>query len=182
VKTAPRENEIKLRIAQADEARTDLARRGAELVRKRHLEDNVLLDDAARSLARRGCVLRVRRNDLGGVLTYKGPRAEREGVKTRVEWETTVADADALAAIVAALGFRPVFRYQKYREVYRLGDVEVVLDETPIGSFLEIEGEIGAIHAAAVQLGFGPADYIRDSYPALYAAAGGRGDMVFEPA
>jgi hypothetical protein len=57
--------------------------------------------------------------------------------------------------------------------------VEVVVDETPIGAFLEIEGEVEAIHAAAAALGFGPADYIRDSYAALFAASGGTGDMLF---
>jgi adenylate cyclase class 2 len=176
---APRENEVKLRIARADEAREQLARHGAERVRARHLEDNVLFDDAAASLVRRGCALRVRRTDQGGVLTFKGPRTDREGVKTRPEWETAVADADALSAIVQALGFRPAFRYQKYREVYRWRGVEVVVDETPIGAFLEIEGEVEAIHAAAAALGFGPADYIRDSYAALFAASGGTGDMLF---
>ena len=72
-----------------------------------------------------------------------------------------------------------MFRYQKYREVYRWNDVEVVVDETPIGSFLEIEGDLAAIHAAAADLGYGPADYIRESYAALFLAGGGRGDMLF---
>ena len=176
---AARENEVKLRIASAEEARRDLVRRGAERVRARHLEDNVLFDDAAASLSRRGCALRIRRTDQGGLLTYKGPRADREGVKTRPEWETSVADADALTAIVGALGYRPVFRYQKYREVFRWNGVEVVVDETPIGTFLEIEGEIAAIHAAAERLGYRPDDYIRESYAALFLAGGGTGDMLF---
>ena len=179
---APRENEVKLKVARAEDARADLVRRGAVLVRPRHFEDNLLFDDETRSLARHGCALRVRTTDAGGVLTYKGPRTDREGVKTREEWETAVADAAAARAIVAALGFRPVFRYQKYREVYRWGGVEIVVDETPIGSFLEIEGELPAIHAAAAALGYGPGDYIRESYAALFVAAGGTGHMVFPPA
>jgi adenylate cyclase class 2 len=173
------ESEIKLRVGRLDEARAALARLGAAEVRARHLEDNVLFDDAASSLAAAGCLLRVRRAEADGVLTWKGPRRDREGVKTRREVETTVGDPDALRAILEALGFRPVFRYQKYREVYRWKDVEIVLDETPIGSFLEIEGELAGIHAAAAALGYAPRDYIRDSYGALFAAAGGRGDMVF---
>jgi adenylate cyclase class 2 len=179
--SAPRENEVKLRIARADDARAELLRRGARLVRARHFEDNVLFDDASRALGRRGCALRVRITDQGGVLTYKGPRTDREGVKTRDEWETAVADAAAARAIVEALGFQPVFRYQKYREVYRWDAVEVVVDETPIGSFLEIEGELPGIHAAAAALGYGPSDYLRESYAALFLAGGGTGDMVFEP-
>jgi adenylate cyclase class 2 len=173
------ESEIKLRVGRPDEARALLARLGADKVRDRHLEDNVLFDDAASTLAAAGCLLRVRRTEAGGVLTYKGPRRDREGVKSRREVETTVGDADALQAIVEALGFRPAFRYQKYRAVYRWRDVEIVVDETPIGCFLEIEGALPGIHAAAAALGYAPADYIRDSYVALFAAAGGRGDMVF---
>ncbi len=173
------ESEIKLRVGRLDEACGALARLGAERVRARHLEDNVLFDDASGSLAGAGCLLRVRRTPKGGLLTYKGPRRDREGVKTRREVETTVGDADALQAIVEALGFRRVFRYQKYREVYRWNDVEIVVDDTPIGSFLEIEGTLPGIHEAAAALGYAPADYIRDSYVALFAAAGGQGDMVF---
>jgi adenylate cyclase, class 2 len=179
---APRENEVKLRVARADEARADLTGHGAVRVRPRHFEDNVLFDDAARSLGRRGCALRVRTTDAGGVLTYKGPRTDREGVKTREEWETEVTDPAAARAIVEALGLRPVFRYQKYREVYHWGGVEIVVDETPIGVFLEIEGELPAIHAAAAALGYGPSDYIRESYASLFLAGGGTGDMVFAPA
>lgn len=174
------ESEVKLRIARPHDARAALARLGAERVRARHFEDNVLFDDAASSLVSGGRALRVRRTDQGGVLTYKGARADRDGVKTRPEIETTVADADALQGVLQALGFRPVFRYQKYREVYRWDGVEIVVDETPIGSFLEIEGPVAAIHGAASALGYGPSDYIRDSYADLFFAAGGRGDMMFK--
>jgi adenylate cyclase class 2 len=174
------ESEVKLRIARADDARAALARIGAERVRPRHFEDNVLFDDAVSSLLSGGRMLRVRRTDEGGVLTYKGPRTDREGVKTRPEVETTVADADAVQAVLQALGFRPVFRYQKYREAYRWDGVEIVVDETPIGSFLEIEGEVAAIHEAAAALGYSPVDYVRDSYAGLFFAAGGQGDMTFE--
>jgi adenylate cyclase class 2 len=174
------ETEIKLRVGRPEEARAALAGLGAERVRARHFEDNVLFDDAGSSLASGGRVLRVRRTAAGGVLTFKGPRSDREGVKVRTEVETTVGDPDALQAIVQALGFRPVFRYQKYREVYRWSGVEIVVDETPIGTFLEVEGPVAAIHEAAAALGYAPADYMRDSYVALFFAAGGRGDMTFE--
>ncbi|HVR69283.1 MAG TPA: class IV adenylate cyclase [Vicinamibacteria bacterium] len=174
------ESEIKLRVGRPEDARAALAGLGAERVRARHFEDNVLFDDAASSLASGGRVLRLRRTEAGGVLTHKAPRSDRDGVKVRTELETAVGDPDALQAIVHALGFRPVFRYQKYREVYRWKDVEIVVDETPIGAFLEIEGPVSAIHEAAAALGYAPADYMRDSYVSLFFAAGGQGDMTFE--
>ena len=54
-----------------------------------------------------------------------------------------------------------------------------MIDETPIGTFLEIEGDAAGITAAAEALGFAPADYLTGSYAALFAEAGGKGDMVF---
>ena len=173
------ETEIKLRMASPQAAREAVARLGATLVRPRHFEANVLWDDAAGSLRSQGQVLRVREDDTGGVLTFKGVRREVDGVKAREEIETAVAEPARLALILKALGWRPLFRYEKHREVYHWRDTEVVVDETPIGSFLEIEGPAEAIHAAAQVLGFTRSEYITESYPALFFAAGGQGDMVF---
>jgi adenylate cyclase class 2 len=175
----PIEQEVKLRTAGPDAARAAVARLGAALLRARHLEDNLLFDDPASSLASGGKLLRLRRTPAGAVLTYKGSRRVVEGVRRLVEVETAVADGDALEAILTGLGFRRVFRYQKQREVYRWQEVEIVVDETPIGTYLEIEGPLPAIHRAAAALGYGPADYVVDSYARLFRAAGGTGDMVF---
>jgi adenylate cyclase class 2 len=175
------ETEIKLRMSGPGPAREAVARLGANLVRPRHFEDNVLLDDERSTLVASGRTLRLRRTEDGATLTFKGPRAQREGVRSRpeIEVEMAAADSDALEAILRGAGFRPVFRYQKYRETYSLGGVEIVVDETPIGTFLEIEGPPVEIHAAAAALGMGPRDYIADSYAALFFASGGKGDMVF---
>ena len=174
------ETEVKLRVAGPEKARAALVRLGAERVRVRHFEDNVIYDDGSSSLVRGGRLLRLRRTDAGGVLTYKGPRRDREGMKSRPELETAVPDPDALQAILQALGYRAVFRYQKYREVYRWKEVEIVVDEMPIGCFLEIEGAAAGIHEAAAALGYSPADYLQDSYAALFFAGGGQGDMTFK--
>jgi adenylate cyclase class 2 len=156
-----------------------MRRLGARLVRPRHFEDNVLLDDEARSLSAQGKILRLRRTPAGAVVTYKGPRRVVEGVKARDEVEFSVPDPDGLMRVFEEVGLRPVLRYQKYRETYEHGDVELVVDETPIGTFLEVEGPLAAIHETASALGYGPQDYVADSYVALFFAAGGKGDMVF---
>lgn len=173
------ESEIKVRMADPESARAAVRAIGAALVRARHFEDNLLLDDADRSLTARGSALRVRRVEDRGVLTFKGPRQVIDGVKSRQEIETGLDGPAAAESILLALGYRPAFRYQKYREVYRWKDAEIVVDETPIGTFLEIEGEIEAVHATASALGFGPDRYITESYVALYLAGGGQGDMIF---
>jgi adenylate cyclase class 2 len=173
------ETEVKLRVKGAEVARAALARLGAVLARPRHFEDNLLFDDASGSLRGAGSILRLRRTPAGGLLTFKGARRLEGGLKTREEIEAAVGDADALQAVLERLGFRVVFRYQKYRETYSWRDQEIVIDETPIGTFFEIEGDRAGIVAAAAGLGYAPADYIADSYVGLYLAGGGRGDMVF---
>lgn len=175
----PRETEVKLRVRDLGDVRDALRRLGARPVRERHFEENVLFDDAAGSLRAQGTVLRLRRTPRGGVLTFKGPREMSEGVKSREERETDVADPEALDGILRRLGYRPVFRYQKYRESWSHAGQAVELDETPIGAFVEIEGDEAGIHAVARALGYGPADYLGESYVGLFFAAGGSGDMVF---
>jgi adenylate cyclase class 2 len=178
--SAPVETEIKLRMDGPDAARRAVTALGATRQRARHFEDNLLYDDARSSLLAAGQALRLRRADGRVIVTHKGAREPRaDGVKRRPETEFEVSDGGAFEAILAALGYGKVFRYQKYRETYRWRDVEIVVDETPIGTYLEIEGPVATIHEAARALGRGPQDYIADSYAALFLASGGTGDMVF---
>jgi adenylate cyclase class 2 len=158
-------------------ARAAVAALGATLVRRRHFEDNVLYDDARLALAPgRRCAC------AGGrarVVTFKGRAQDARRRQEPAGDEVEVSDGERFHAILTALGYVQVFRYQKYRETYRWREVEIVIDETPIGTFLEIEGRSRVIHAAAARARPRPADYIADSYAALFFASGGTGDMVF---
>ncbi len=173
------ETEVKIRIPDAGSARDSVRKLGARLVRERHFEDNLLFDDERGALGAAGSMLRLRRTPAGGVLTFKGPKTVEGGIRSRPELETPVGDPDALQAILVGLGLRPVFRYQKYRETYEWEGQEIVIDETPIGAFLEIEGDRDGIARAATLLGFSPGDYMVESYVVLFFAGGGKGDMVF---
>ena len=174
-----RETEVKLRVASADAARETLRRVGAQIVRERHFEDNVLFDDARGGLRASGMVLRLRQTHFNAVLTFKGPREIEDGVKSREERETAVESPEQVRAILENLGYRALFRYQKYRETWTHRGQEVEIDETPIGTFLEIEGDPEGIRAVAAELGFSPSDYLTESYVGLFFAEGGQGDMVF---
>jgi adenylate cyclase class 2 len=173
------ESEIKLRAASPEAARAAVGCLGAVLVERRHFEDNLVMDDGASSIVASGRLLRLRRTPSRSVLTLKGAVRIDEGIRSRPELEVDVSDGAAIRHILEALGLRVRFRYQKYREAYAWQGLEIVVDETPVGTFLEIEGELSAIHSAAEALGYGPADYVTDSYAALFFAAGGTGDMVF---
>jgi adenylate cyclase, class 2 len=173
------ETEVKIRIDALAGAREKLGRLGAVLVRERHFEENVLFDDEGGSLRESGTLLRLRQTPHAGVLTFKGPREIEDGVKSREERETAVDAPEQVRAILRNLGYRPVFRYEKYRESWAYRGQEIELDETPIGCFLEIEGDAPGIAAVAAELGYSPADYVAESYVGLFVAGGGKGDMVF---
>ena len=165
-----------------DAARSAVARLGGTLARAVRLQHDVLVDTADRALVARGCALRVRDDGGQAVLTYKGPVVPG-ALKVREELETAAGSAERLLAILAALGYTPIFRYEKRREEHTIPGAVVAIDETPVGTFVEIEGDAAAIHAAAARLGFTPADYVTASYRTLYVAslpAGATpGDMLF---
>jgi adenylate cyclase, class 2 len=161
------EREIKLRFASADEARAAIDRLGATPYTARRLQDDALLDTDGASLQDRGCALRVRREGDDARITFKGPIIP--GVmKAREEIETSIGDSERVLRILREIGFTPRFRYQKYREEFRLGSLIVALDETPVGIFVELEGQEPDIAAAATRLGRTPDDYIRASYRTLF--------------
>jgi len=178
------EREIKLRFRSAQDAREAVAAIGATAVRDRRLQDDALFDNEREELRQRRCALRLRREGARSYLTFKGP-VQPGPMKIREELETGVSDPSVLQRVLEHLELRVWFRYQKYREEYALDGVVVAIDETPIGTFVELEGTEAGISAAAAALGRTTADYILDSYYGLFMkyreALGFRGaDMVFD--
>jgi adenylate cyclase class 2 len=153
----------------------------AELIRKLHdiggqrlyaetFEDNIVLDRRG-ELRTKGALLRVRKFGKYSLITYKGPMSMTDGIKSREEVQTGVESFELAIQLLDALGFRPVFRYQKFREVWRVKDVEVVLDRTPIGEYFEIEGPIERIRWIASELGMNMDQAVRQTYADLYRQA-----------
>jgi len=178
------EREIKLRCASIGEARDAILALGATPVRGRRLQEDCLLDTADEQLHRRRCVLRVRVEPGRSILTFKGP-VQPSPMKLREERETVVGDGEAMLRLLEELGYRVWFRYQKYREEFGCEDVIIALDETPMGAFIEIEGNEKGIADLAERLGRTPADYLLDSYRGLHlkhCEAHGTpfGDMLFD--
>jgi adenylate cyclase class 2 len=135
----------------------------------RSFESNVLFDTPDSRLRSEGRLLRIRSFRGTVTLTFKGP-AQSHVYKSRPETELTISSKDAGILVLEGLGLSPQFIYEKYRTQY---DRErsrgiVLLDETPIGTFLEIEGDPRSIDAAAKALGFRRGDYITSSYGKLY--------------
>jgi adenylate cyclase class 2 len=177
------ETEVKFRVADVGVLRGDLIARGAILAQSRHLERNTVFDAAGGSLRRRGMLLRLR-DALDTHLTLKTPVPGDRHTgqhKARVEHEIVVSDHDAAYAVLTALGFRPWWRYEKYRESFRLHQAIVSLDHTPIGDFVEIEAPPESIRPLAEQLGFDWSARILQTYRELFDESGpaDRSDMVF---
>jgi len=75
-----------------------------------------------------------------------------------------------LRRILKELGLHAWFRYQKFREEFQAPGVIIALDETPVGTYLELEGSEEGILTVADALGCSPADFILNSYRGLFTA------------
>ena len=178
------EREIKLRFPNPDEARLAVLATGATPLRGRRLQEDCLLDTPDEVLRQKRSVLRIRMESGKSLVTFKGP-VQTAPIKIREELETVVGDGPLLLRIFGELGFHPWFRYQKYREEFALDEVVVAIDDTPIGTFVEIEGGDRGITEMAEALGRKPVDYLLDSYRSLFCEhCRQRGlpvtDMVFD--
>jgi adenylate cyclase class 2 len=166
------EVEIKLKPTVSNAVlRRTLRALGYQVSVPRSHERNVLFDTPELQLRHSRQLLRIRSIRKKSILTFKG--APQNGKhKTREEIELEVSDPAQLELIFGRLGYREVFRYEKFRTEFRKpGDRGVItLDETPIGLFLELEGAPDWIDRAASGLGFQESDYLTDSYAKLYQA------------
>jgi adenylate cyclase class 2 len=180
-----REIEIKLPAPTPDDARRRLEQAGFRVAEPRSHEFNTAFDTPENRLRRGDMLLRLRISGDRNILTFKGP-SEAGRHKIREEIEVEMSDAAAFARILEHAGFQPVFRYEKYRTEYELARAggRAMLDETPAGVFIELEGSPEWIDDAAGRLGFSERDYIKATYAELHlhSAAGrtGQRDMLFE--
>jgi adenylate cyclase class 2 len=163
------EIEVKIPVASLSPIRDRLRDAGASPRAAAHEESNVLFDDPERNLAGGGRTIRLRRARGRAILTYKGPARFQDGAKVREERDTEVTDPDETVAILAGLGLLPRFRYDKRREEWDCEGAVVALDETPIGLFVEVEGDPASIRRVVALLALDPSESIPYSYAELYA-------------
>ena len=161
-------------------------------------EMNLIFDTPDGGLAKHGQLLRIRTEAPASakkgargkvarrtVLTFKSPPEELaigdvghvgdRRHKVREEIETELTDGATMQRIFEGLGLRGWFRYEKYRTTYVLPGrhawakgLLIEVDETPIGTFVELEGAAAAIDQAAKELGYSPKEYVLKNYLVLY--------------
>jgi adenylate cyclase class 2 len=162
------EVEIKFRVEDLRALNRKLRNAGFRLKTRRAREMNTLYDLPGNLLRKRKQLLRVRQYGSEWKVTHKSG-STRQRHSSREELETKLEDGKAMHGILTALGYFPSFRYEKFRAEWSDGKGDVVVDETPIGNFCEIEGKPRWIDATAKKLGVRHEDYITKNYATLFA-------------
>jgi adenylate cyclase, class 2 len=165
------ETEVKIRVADREALERKLPSLGFARVTARTLERNTLYDTPDRRLRNSTQILRIRQYGSKWVLTHKSVPdglTEEGRHKQRVETETEVEDGPVLAKVFEALGFGPVFVYEKWRTEWADPQGHCVLDETPLGLYAELEGPSEWIDATAAKLGIGESEFITLSYGRIF--------------
>ncbi len=160
------EYEVKYHLPHLAGIRKKVLARGGWLLSPRLLERNLRFDTPENSLAAQQAILRLRQARRA-TLTYKRTDGQFE---VRHEIEVEVNDLAAAASLLKSLGFVVTSRYEKYREVFAMDDVQVMLDELPYGCFVEIEGpSLESLRRASQALGFDWEERIQMTYLDLFA-------------
>lgn len=159
------EIELKFLVRDLDPIRKKLIDLGAKIKKDRVYERNIRFDNSWDGLLLQRKLLRLRQ-DTKARLTYKGELEQpvESEARIRKELEMVVEDFETAAAILERVGFEQKQVYEKYRETFELGRVEVVLDEMPFGDFIELEGEESDIRETAGILGLNWSNRILDDY------------------
>ena len=162
------EAEIKIPVADIETVREALVEARATKEHAMAREINLLLDTVDGRLQDAGNILRLRRYGSRNILTFKGPAVYRDSVKERPEHETEIENTESMLEILDHLGLRAVARYEKDREMWLVDEISVVLDHTPMGDFVEVEGPRERLQTAARSLGLDPSTAVQGSYLSLW--------------
>ena len=173
-KPAALEQEVKFFLDDPARLRKRLAVLGARPYQPRMHEDNVRFDTADGALTRAGKVLRLRKSGQV-ILTYKQPEAPSAlpptPARRSLETEILVDSLEKTSHVLQSLGFRPIVRYEKFREVFRWKSVLVMFDQLPFGNFLELEGpDLGELRQTAGALELDWSNALQSSYMGLFLA------------
>jgi adenylate cyclase class 2 len=161
------ETEVKFYVRDLAGLEQRLRKLEARLFRPRTHEVNLRFDTPDGSFQRQGRVLRLRQDEAVH-LTYKDGNTLKEGAVSRREIEFEVSDFASAHQFLEVLGYEAIFLYEKYRTIYELDGAHIMLDETPIGGFVEIEGELVELKPIAEKLHLNWAAAIPASYHALF--------------
>jgi adenylate cyclase class 2 len=167
---AGQETEVKFHVRRLAELPARILALGGRLRSTRSHELNLRFDAPDGRLRRAGHVLRLRR-DAAVQLTFKDKSRLHDGIRSRREIELGAADFDTARQFLEALGYVVIFTYEKFRTTYELESLQIMLDELPLGGFVELEGPPESLKAAAAKLGLRWQAAVPRSYHELFQQA-----------
>ena len=133
------EVELKVKIPSLDPVREQLAGKNAQNCGKVH-EHDIYYNAPHRDFGKTDEAVRVRYTDDHAVVTYKGPKIKKFGLKAREELNFAVECGKTFETMLDRLGFTRTLEVNKWRETYKLGTASVSLDMVDgLGTFAEIE-------------------------------------------
>jgi len=166
------EIEIKIKINDVTAIAKKILDQGANIEKERFLEENTLYDFPSRLLYKKRQALRLRKMNKKAFLAFKGAPQKSRRFKIRDEYETEIKNEKQAKKILKSLGLGPFFHYKKHRSTYRKKHLKICLDETPVGNFIELEGQREEIVKFAKALGYTKKEFIKLDYVQLMEKQG----------
>lgn len=163
-----KEIEVKLPVKDFKEVKELLKRLKAKKKCRETLEKNILFDHKSLKLKERDWVLRLRQFGKKNILTLKTQSRGRKGFKVREEINLFIEDFEKIKEVFKKIGFFETFYYEKYREEYEFKGLNISLDRTPVGNYVEIEGDYKKIEDFLKKIGAKIEETLSLSYYQLF--------------
>jgi adenylate cyclase class 2 len=133
------EFELKVRIPSLDPVRKQLIGHNARFCGRIH-EHDIYYNAPHRDFGVTDEAIRVRYTNDNATVTYKGAKIKTSGLKAREELNMVVDSGAVFEQMLDRLGFTRTAEVNKWREIYRLFEAAITLDEVEnLGTFVEIE-------------------------------------------
>lgn len=163
-----KEIEVKLPVKDFKEVKGLLKKLKAKKKSRENLERNILFDHKSLKLKERDWVLRLRKFGKKNILTLKTKTKGKKGFKVREEINLYFDDFEKMKEVFQKMGFFEAFYYEKYREEYVLKGLNISLDRTPVGNYVEIEGDYKKIEDFLKKIGAKIEETLSLSYYKLF--------------
>ncbi len=111
-------------------------------------------------------LIRIRNEGERYFITYKGPQISKEvRIRPKIEFEID----KNMAEVLEKLGYKPFLEIKKDREIYKIKEVELVVDDVKdLGKFIEIRAkkpeEESVVKELSAKLAIDPSKEIRKTY------------------
>jgi adenylate cyclase class 2 len=133
------EIELKVKVPSLEPVRAYLLEKGGVCAGRIH-EHDIYYNAPHRDFGKTDEAVRVRYTNDHAVVTYKGAKIKKFGLKAREELNTAVESGEVFEAMLDRLGFTKTTEVNKWRENFRYADAAISLDEVDeLGTFVEIE-------------------------------------------